>query len=89
MLKDSDLYGEGHAIFFPALQSRNIKLFEMLLSEEDGEEILMNEMRHNDFHIVMCYLCEAGCNEIIEHLVRRDKAILSLLNDDGTTPLIW
>ena len=61
----------------------------MLVSEDDAEEILMNEMRHNDFHIVMCYLCEAGCNEIIEHLLRRDQTILSLLDEDGTTPLIW
>ena len=89
MLKDSNLYGEGHSIFFPALQSENIKLFHMLVSEEEGEEILMNEMRHDDFHIVMCHLCEAGCNEIIEHLVRRDQTVLSLLDEDGATPLIW
>ena len=89
MLQDSDLYGEGHSIFFPALQSGSIKLYEMLVNEEDGEGILKTEMRHKDFHIVMCYLCESGCNEIIERLVKIDRTILSLSDEDGVTPLIW
>ena len=61
----------------------------MLVSEEGGEEILRTEMGHEDFHVVMCYLCEAGCNEIIESLVHIDQTILSLTDDDGGTPLIW
>jgi hypothetical protein len=89
MMQDSDVYGEGHSLFFPALQSGSIKLYDMLVSEEDGEKILMTEMGHKDFHILMCSLCEGGCNEIIEHLLRKDQTVLSLSGDDGATPLIW
>ena len=89
MLKDSDVYGEGHSIFFPALQCGNIKLYKILVKQQGGEEILMSEMGHKDFHIVMRYLCEAGCNDIIGNLVRKNQTILHLSDEDGATPLVW
>ena len=89
MLKSTDLYGEGHSIFFPALQSGNSKLYDMLLSQDGGEEILKSEIGHKEFHKVLRYLCEEGLNEIIEDILRIDKTILSRVGQDGATPLVW
>ena len=88
-----DLYGKGHTILYPAAQSGNPEILEVLMKEKNAYAFLKKEKihkNHEEWENFVCDVCASGCQTLCTDILNLDETgkEMNCKDRNGATPLI-